>query len=262
MGEMALIYCDSHIHAPLCAEFISSFPKSADFLPASYAICSCSHSAGEFFLQEKMKAECDFTFVSSFGVHPQNPDERLVDFLSELLAAGRLDAVGEIGFDFFTEEFRNHAREQESVWEKCLDLARDYSMPVVIHNRKALDLMFRDAKKLAGLKSVVFHSFAFGSREAFSLLDKGINAFFSFGKILFKGSRKASDCMKNLPDERILLETDAPFQTLRGEINTPPQDIMKVYDEASKIRGTDIGHLFSITENNFRSAFCLAPIEG
>ncbi|MBP5174614.1 MAG: TatD family hydrolase [Treponema sp.] len=252
---MAVIYCDAHIHAPFCVNLENAFPP-ADFLP-HYACCSCSHSKNEFFLQENLKRISSLKLVSAFGVHPQNPDPSLVDFLESLLRDGRLDAIGELGFDFFTEDFRSHRAEQEEVWEKCIDLALSYSLPVIVHNRKALDLMFRDYKKLAGLKSVVFHSFAFGSREALSLLDKGLNASFTFGKPLLKGAKKSIDCVANLPLEKILLETDAPFQTLRGETFTPASHISLVYDEAAKIRGLGLDELsFAVAENFSRAFFC------
>lgn len=245
---MAVIYCDAHIHAPVCMNLENAFPP-ADFLP-HYVCCSCSHSEKEFFVQENLKRISPFKIVSAFGVHPQNPDPSLVDFLESLLRAGRVDAVGELGFDFFTEDYRSHRSWQEEVWEKCIDLALSYSLPVIVHNRKALDLMFRDYKKLAGLKSVVFHSFAFGSREALSLLDKGLNASFSFGKPLLKGAKKSIDCVANLPLDKILLETDAPFQTLRGETFTPASDISLVYEEAAKIRGLGLDEFsFAVAEN-------------
>ena len=254
---MAVTYCDAHLHAPICMGATKSFPYS-DFYTHDYMCCSCSHSPDEFFVQENLKSAFSMPLVQAFGVHPQNPDVALVDFLKSLLDEGRVSAIGEIGFDFFTEDFRNQRKEQEIVWEKCLSLALDYGLPAVVHNRKALDLMFRDYKKLAGLKSVVFHSFAFGSREALSLLDKGMNAFFSFGKALMKGNKKSIDCVKNLPVERLLFETDAPFQTLRGEAFTPPSDISLVYEEASKIRGLETNALSLAVEKNFKRAFNLA----
>ena len=63
-------------------------------------------------MQENLKRISSLKIVSAFGVHPQNPDLSLVDFLESLLREGRLDAIGELGFDFFTEDFRSHRNEQ------------------------------------------------------------------------------------------------------------------------------------------------------
>lgn len=71
--------------------------------------------------------------------------------------------------------------------------------------------------------------------EAQSLLDRGINGYFSFGKQLLNGNKKASACVCELPSERVLAETDAPFQFLKGEQYTDLKDIIKVNDEIIKL---------------------------
>ena len=73
--------------------------------------------------------------------------------------------------------------------------------------------------------------------EAQSLLRHGINGYFSFGKQLMNNNKKAIACAKELPDEVLLTETDAPFQTLKGEVHTTLKDIQRVYVTFCKIRG-------------------------
>ena len=73
--------------------------------------------------------------------------------------------------------------------------------------------------------------------EAQSLLNKGINCFFSFGKPLLNGNKKAIECTCKLDSRQLLLETDAPFQVLKGEEYTKPSDIFNVYEKAFEIRG-------------------------
>ena len=67
--------------------------------------------------------------------------------------------------------------------------------------------------------------------EAASLLNHNINAYFSFGKQLLNGNKKAIACLRELPSERLLAETDAPFQFLKGEKYTAPEDIKRIYEE-------------------------------
>ena len=78
------------------------------------------------------------------------------------------------------------------------------------------------------MPEVLFHSFMGPVSQAFSLLDKNINGYFSFGKQVFNGNKKVLECIQKLPSQRILCETDAPFQYLKGEKFTSPADITKI----------------------------------
>ncbi|MDE5899269.1 MAG: TatD family hydrolase, partial [Treponemataceae bacterium] len=186
---------------------------------ASYSGCSCAHGREEFLEMERLAAafrggtgrtsDCP-RLLLSFGLHPQAPRAEDGAFLEELLRSGRLDAVGEAGIDFFTPEFRADAARQEEAWRIQLELSAQYGKPLVIHCRKALDVMFRDARLLRNVPAAVFHSFCGGMNEARALLSRNVNAYFSFGKPLLNGSRRAAGCAASLPAGRLLLETDAP----------------------------------------------------
>ncbi len=250
MGK--IFFCDAHFHAAQCAPWCR-----LPYAGCHFAGASCSHSKEEFCWQENCVHSWreQGILLPLFGIHPQQPDIENASFMEQLLADKRIVGVGEAGFDFFTAEYRSQRVGQESAWDISLSLAQKYGVPVVVHNRKALDLMFRDSKRLAGLPSVVFHSFAFGPREAQSLLSHGINAYFSFGKQILNGNKKSIACVKNLPLERLLFETDAPYQTLRGELVTKPEDLVKVYNEACSLRNLPAGELAEHIQKNFESVF-------
>jgi TatD DNase family protein len=146
--------------------------------------------------------------------------------------------------------------EQERVWALQLGWAAQYGKPLVVHCRKALDRMFRDAKALAQCPAVVFHSFSGSPEEAQSLRKRGINAYFSFGKPLLNGNKRARRCAATLPGEWLLAETDAPWQTPRGETVTRPEEIRRVYAEMAALRGLEVAELQYIMEENFKKAFC------
>ncbi|MBO5608568.1 MAG: TatD family hydrolase [Treponema sp.] len=248
-----MIYCDMHLHMVQCFNSIPGF--ASDSLPEDYRCCSCAHSEDEFAEMEKISLGEGRSLVRAFGVHPQNPRKDLAVFLETLLREKRISAVGEIGLDLFSQEYRDLSSEQEEVWKICLELSASYNMPVVIHNRKALDMMFRDRLLLKRLPAVVFHSFAFGPVEVRSLLEKGINAWFSFGKQLLNGNKKSIACVKTLPLNRLFLETDSPYQTLRGEDFTHPCDIKAVYARAAEIRGVNVEELEEPLLKSFESVF-------
>ena len=162
------------------------------------------------------------------------------EYLIQLLENKKIDAVGECGFDFFTQDFRSMSQKQEKVWNFQLEAAIKYGKPLVIHGRKCTERLFKDIKLLKKVKGVVFHSWAGTLTEANSLLKKGVNAYFSFGKPILNGKKSAVECVKFLEESRIVFETDAPYQTLKGEEKTLPEDILKVYEQAEKLRGKKI----------------------
>ena len=254
-----MIYCDAHFHLVQSSSFesISSFAEAFSPLAMGFRGCTCSHSEEEFLRQEALCLEFGgaLGLKSAFGLHPQNPDLSLAPFLEQLLRQKRIDAVGETGFDFFTPEFRADRLRQDEAWHLSLKLSSCYGLPVVLHDRKALDLIFRDVALLKKIPAVLFHSFAFGPREALSVLSHGINAYFSFGKALLNGNKKSMACVAELPLERLLFETDAPYQTLKGEGFTPLGDIKLVYQKASELRNCPLDQLCTVVERNFSLVF-------
>jgi len=196
-------------------------------------------------------------------MHPQMPLVQNADFLEQLLSMQAIDAIGEAGFDFFTEEFRKTESSQDTAWAIQTELAVQYNRPLIVHCRKALDRIFRDSRILRKIPSVIFHSFAGGPVEARSLLNRGINAYFSFGKPLLNGNKRSIACVKELPVEHLLLETDAPFQTLKGEVQTQPEEIRRVYAAAVKLQELESSQERSFLnqiENNFRTVYGTEPV--
>ena len=241
------MFCDSHLHIAECE----------DFVPAHFC-CSCAHSKEEFFIQEEIALKSGGKVLCAFGLHPQKTLLENIDFLESLLVQKRILAVGETGFDFFTPELKSCEVQQKKAFEMCLELATEHKVPLVIHDRKALDLMFFYSSALKKCTSVVFHSFAFTARDAVSILNHGINAYFSFGKPLMNGNKKSIGCVKELPLERILLETDAPYQTSKGEEKTSPLQIQQVYEKTCEIRGMNMEELENCVLKNFFNAFGIA----
>ena len=245
-----MVFCDAHFHAADC-KFLPDNEKDNH-----YAGVSCAHSLSEWNIQTKL-INGRKNFFSAFGIHPQLPRIENYQLLEQLLQENKIVAIGETGFDFYTDSFKSNRKMQEEAWNVCLELAEKYNVPLVVHNRKALDLMFVYAKQLSKVTAVIFHSFAFTSREAGALLRHGINGFFSFGKPLLNNNKKSIDCVQKLPLNRILLETDAPFQTLKGESATNPSEIERVYNRASDIRNCSIEEICQTIAETFCSAFCV-----
>jgi TatD DNase family protein len=207
--------------------------------------------------------------LNCFAVHPQLPAVRpapegfpeLLAALDSFAAAGRLDAVGETGFDLYNAAFRETGPLQEDLFRVHLETARRFDLPVVLHIRRAMFKVFLYARELRKNPAVIFHSYSGTLGEGESLLRRGINAFFSFGTVLLLNHKEARRCCASLPMERLLLETDAPYQPPGGEKFSSWADLPAVLRTAAALRleagqaGGDPAELEQLVEENLLRAY-------
>lgn len=249
---------DAHIHFHDLAERDPGF--LARYAAGPYLACAASHDEGEFLETESWGDRA--RFISSFGIHPQWPVWKNADFLARLAGEGRIKAIGEAGFDFFGDRaglVRNEENEriQTGVFEYQLDLAERLALPLLVHLRKASDKAFLYSRRLARLPGVVFHSWPGTAREAKDLLARGVPGYFSFGTSLLKGHKKAIESCRVLPLERLLSETDAPWQPPRGQGYCRLEDLPLVVEAMARLRGLPSEELEAVLEANFRRAYLL-----
>lgn len=200
-------------------------------------------------------------------MHPQAPDLCDARFLEDRAASGGLAAVGEAGFDFFGDRpdrvrSDDNLKKQREVFEYQLDLARRFDLPILLHVRKAMDLVFEYSSSLKNLSSVIFHSYPGTAGEALSLLNRGVPAWFSFSASLVNGNKRAGSACASIPLERLLVETDAPWQPPRrinksGPDFCRPEDIREVLSAVAKIRVEDADLVEKTLAENFFTAFRL-----
>lgn len=222
---------DAHFHFSDCLRYV----KEENLFVSG---CTSCHSIEDYFSASEYKKNSkdpEKLFIS-FGIHPQNPDKDLLSFLEELLEEDKINAVGECGFDYFTPELKSLAEAQKTVFEAQLELALKYNKPLVLHCRKANDILFSYSKELKKLPAVLFHSFMGSLTEAESFLKRGIEGYFSFGKQIFNNNKKVIQLVSELPLCNLLLETDAPYQTLKNEKFTNTCEIENIYREAFDLR--------------------------
>lgn len=160
-------------------------------------------------------------YLISFGLHPQLPVMDEADTLSGLAARGELAAIGECGFDFFGDSpdrirTPDNEKNQRAVFEFQLELAGQRDLPLVLHFRKANDLLFSYARRMSRLPAVIIHSWPGPANEAMDFLHRCPRAKFSFGTGVLNGNKKSRSSAAALPATAILVETDAPFQPPRA----------------------------------------------
>ena len=150
---------------------------------------------------------------AAVGIHPEDcagfQDGDLAE-LRQLLRHPKVVAIGEIGLDYYWPE--NPPRPlQQQVLRSQLALARELSLPVIIHDRDAHADTMAIVREFPGLRGV-FHCFAGSVEMARELVDMGWYLSFN-GAATFKNARKAPEVIQAVPMDRLMIETDAPYLT-------------------------------------------------
>ena len=200
---------------------------------------------------------------AAVGVHPHDArlfDERAAERVLELAQSSeRIIAWGEIGLDY---HYDNSPREvQREVFTRQLRMARDLSLPVVIHSREA------DADTLETLRAEsngagragIMHCFGGGYELAAGVLELGFMISFA-GNVTFKKAEALRDVARRVPLERLLIETDCPFLTpvpFRGRRNEPAR-VVETASALAELHGISAAEFGRITTGNFQRFFNLS----
>ncbi len=166
----------------------------------------------------------------------------------------RLAAIGEGGLDYHHMDGSKEA--QGELFEGQIALAARSGLPLVVHSRDAAaDTL--SIIRIASLTSpVIIHCYGYGPEELRAFLDLGCYISFA-GNLTYKGSKALREACILVPDERFLLETDAPYMNpmpLRGRPSSPA-DIGRTYAYAAELRGADIEDLARTVSLNARLLF-------
>ncbi len=197
-------------------------------------------------------------FSSMVGLHPTSVTAHYKEDLATLKATigqRRYIAVGEIGLDYYWD--RTFYTEQQDAFRKQVGWAVDLILPVALHVRKAMDetiavLKQFDKEKLHG----VFHSFSGTIEMAREIARLGDFYYGINGVVTFKNAGIA-EVVKDLPLERLLLETDCPYLTpvpFRGKRNETSY-VVYVAQKIAEIKGITIDEVAEITTRNAEQLF-------
>ena len=200
-------------------------------------------------------------FISAaVGIHPHDAktiNAETYSLLRELAADNNVVAIGEIGLDFYrnlsSQEIQvQHFREQ--LW-----LAREVSLPVIIHDREAHQkvLQILQEEKAATVGGVI-HCFSGDWEMAKACLDLGFYISIP-GTITFKKSDAYHKLVRDLPLDRMLVETDCPFlapHPFRGKRNEPAY-VQYVAKAVAGIKGLGCEAFAEITTQNAQKLFNL-----
>jgi TatD DNase family protein len=199
----------------------------------------------------------------SVGTHPGHVDEEdgiPADELIELTRHPKVVALGEAGLDNFYGTDANAA--QERGFRAHIAAARATGLPLVIHTREADDQCGRilEEEMARGPFRAVLHCYTGGRELAMKAIDMGLSISFT-GILTFKKSHALRDLAAELPADRIMVETDAPYLApgkFRGKRNEPSY-VVETARVMAETRGVSLDEISRLTTENFFRLFSKVP---
>jgi TatD DNase family protein len=202
----------------------------------------------------------------SVGTHPHNADEEdgiAADELIALTQHPKVVALGEAGLDNFYKDGSPEA--QERGFRAHIAAARATGLPLVIHTREADEVCGRilDEEMAKGPFKAVLHCYTGGRALAMKAIGLGLSISFT-GILTFKNSQAIRDIAAELPADRIMVETDAPYLApgkFRGKRNEP-SFVVETAKVLAATRGVSLEEISRQTTDNFFRLFDKVPRPG
>ena len=196
----------------------------------------------------------------ALGIHPEHcadMTDALLEEIREKLSDDKALAVGEIGLDYYWPQ---PDRELQRYWfAKQLRLANEVDLPVVVHSREAAaDTMRIMKENLADKVGGVVHCYSYSADLAKEFVKMGFYIGIG-GVVTFKNAKKIVEVAREIPLERILLETDCPYLApvpYRGTRNSSMY-LPYVVARIAEIKGVAEEEVISVTESNARNMYRL-----
>jgi len=194
------------------------------------------------------------------GVHPQNVGEVPLPEVAEIAAASdhpRIIGIGESGLDYFYD--KDPRALQQDGFRRHIRAAQQTQLPLVIHARSADDdiaTILREEREEGGDFPFLLHCFSSGRGLAEKALEMGGYVSFS-GILTFPKSGEIRDIARDVPKDRLLVETDAPYLApvpFRGKRNEPSY-VAHTARVLGEVHGMAADELAELTTRNFYSLF-------
>jgi TatD DNase family protein len=247
-----LIDTHCHIHESNYPLDIGDVLARARHHGVNHMICVCTN-------EQSSKEAVEFAgnhehIYAAIGVHPHDTKDGYQG-IETLFADSNVVAVGEIGLDYF---YTHSPREvQIQALEAQMQMALDHNKPIIFHVRDAFDDFWPIFDNFAGIRGEL-HSFTDTKEQLERALVRGLYIGVN-GISTFTKDEAQKEMFANIPMERLLLETDAPFLTpvpFRGKVNEPAF-VRSVAEHHAKIRGLSLDDIAVTTTANATALFAL-----
>ena len=193
------------------------------------------------------------------GLHPTSVDAGWEQEMARMEAykGKKIWAIGEIGIDcYWSREF---IKEQQEVFRLQLEMADKLSLPVIIHSRESTELILNILKDCRHLNlKGVFHAYS-GSIETYREIRKLGDWYIGIGGVLTYKKASIAETVKQIPIDRILLETDSPYLTpvpFRGKRNESSY-IPYIAERLSELTELPIEDIAAVTTSNAHKLFSI-----
>lgn len=205
----------------------------------------------------KLAEEYD-NIYATVGVHPhaaKEMDDSTIEMLRAFAKRDKVVAIGEIGLDFY---YDNSPRDIQRKWfKRQLELAKELDLPVTIHSRDASQEVFDIIKEAQdGSLRGVMHCYSDSLELAREYVKLGFYISLA-GPVTFKNARVPKEVAKDIPLDRLLVETDSPYLTPepnRGKRNEPAY-VRYTAGQIAELRGISYEELARATNENTKRLF-------
>ena len=203
-------------------------------------------------------AEQNETIYASVGWHPVDAIDMTdndLQWIEELVAHPKVVAIGEMGLDYHWDKSPKDI--QKEVFRKQIHLAKKVNMPIIIHNREATEDIIQILKEEnAGEVGGIMHCYNDSVDYVQACLD--MNFYISLGgPVTFKNAPLPKEVAKQVPLDRLLIETDAPYlapHPNRGKRNEPAY-VKLVAEKIAELREMDVEEISERTTKNGLALF-------
>jgi TatD DNase family protein len=245
---------DSHTHLHLCEGPDAELVAAADAVGVTRMLSVGTDGASS--RTALAAAEAFPQVYAAVGCHPNEAtgfDDADLAELRALAAHPRCVAIGETGLDFYRDLAPRS--DQERAFAAQIALARETNKPLVIHTRAAEDATLAQLASEADGCSVVIHCFSMPPRLD-ECLERGYAISFA-GNVTYKNAADLAQAARRVPEDRLLVETDAPYltpQAVRKERNQPAF-VAHTVAFLAELRGVSAGELGATVERNAARVF-------
>jgi TatD DNase family protein len=257
------MYIDSHCHLdfPEFSENIDLYLENMKINNVSHALC-ISVDVPDFPKIKKL-AENYPNLYATVGVHPdyENTEEPTIEWLTQEAKYNKVIGIGETGLDYFRMGDKTHAdyEWQRNRFRTHIRAAIAVDKPLVIHTRNSAEDTLKIMREEGAIKvGGVMHCFTESTSVALEAIDLGFYISFS-GIVTFKNATSIQQTCRDIPLDRILIETDSPYLAPtpnRGKTNQPAW-VSLVADYISNLKGVSPQEIGRITSENFQKLFKL-----
>jgi TatD DNase family protein len=199
----------------------------------------------------------------SVGTHPHNAHEELdisTQDIIDLSKNPKVVAIGEAGLDYFYQ--KDHSAAQAEGLRNHIAAARTTQLPLVIHSRDADDDMIEILTQETEEGAFPFVLHCFSSGRALAEVGVELGGYVSLSGILtFKNSQEIRDIAVDVPMDRLLVETDAPYLAptpYRGKRNEPSY-VVETAKVLAETKGVPVEEIWQATTDNFFTLFNKVP---